>query len=267
MFIFGLFKQTIQFLQQIYVKKCHDHPVYVGTRKAPVWPDWTKFPGDIQKNVSDNFWWLYLAKNVFGCLGNFSLLQTAKSWTTNLAIWSRWKRPISVIAKWWLQSVEILKRRKLLLLWAESISIINNYTNTSTVGSGCGSVGKQSLLIPEVCGSNPVISKNLYWTFSFQLYWKDKKKRKKRLGIAHFYNTATVKAPWFRIKLIVEINFDCCWNEKKVENKKEAGIVPIKKQLHKLWAVVVAQLAEQWSVAQIRSSTILLTIKCTKTVL
>ena len=100
-----------------------------------------------------------------------------------------------------------------------------------------------------------------------QLYWKDKKKRKKRLGIAHFYNTATVKAPWFRIKLIVEINFDCCWNEKKVENKKEAGIVPIKKQLHKLWAVVVAQLAEQWSVAQIRSSTILLTIKCTKTVL
>ena len=205
------------------MKKCHDHPVYVGTRKAPAWPDWTKFPGDIQKNVSDNFWWLYLAKNVFGCLGNFSLLQTAKSWTTNLAIWSRWKRPISGIAKWWLQSVEILKRRKLLLLWAESISIINNYTNTSTVGSGCGSVGKQSLLIPEVCGSNPVISKNLYWTFSFQLYWKDK--------------------------------------------KKEAGIVPIKKQLHKLWAVVVAQLAEQWSVAQIRSSTILLTIKCTKTVL
>ena len=28
-FIFGLFKQTLlQFLQQIYVKKCHVHPVY-----------------------------------------------------------------------------------------------------------------------------------------------------------------------------------------------------------------------------------------------
>ena len=28
LFIFGLFKQTIQFLQQINVKKCHVHPVY-----------------------------------------------------------------------------------------------------------------------------------------------------------------------------------------------------------------------------------------------
>ena len=27
-FISGLFKQTIQFLQQINVKKCHVHPVY-----------------------------------------------------------------------------------------------------------------------------------------------------------------------------------------------------------------------------------------------
>ena len=27
-FIFSLFKQTIQFLQQINVKKCHVHPVY-----------------------------------------------------------------------------------------------------------------------------------------------------------------------------------------------------------------------------------------------
>ena len=25
---FRLFKQTLQFLQQIYVKKCFDHPVY-----------------------------------------------------------------------------------------------------------------------------------------------------------------------------------------------------------------------------------------------
>ena len=30
---FRLFKQTLQFLQQIYVKKCYDHPVYgVGIR-------------------------------------------------------------------------------------------------------------------------------------------------------------------------------------------------------------------------------------------
>ena len=28
LFILGLFKQTIQFLQQINVKKCHHHPVY-----------------------------------------------------------------------------------------------------------------------------------------------------------------------------------------------------------------------------------------------
>ena len=29
--IFGLFKQTIQFLQQIIVKKCHDHPAWIRT--------------------------------------------------------------------------------------------------------------------------------------------------------------------------------------------------------------------------------------------
>ena len=33
LFIFGLFKQTVQILQQINVKKCHDHPVY----SAGIW--------------------------------------------------------------------------------------------------------------------------------------------------------------------------------------------------------------------------------------
>ena len=28
LFIFGLFKKTLQFLQQINVKNCHDHPEY-----------------------------------------------------------------------------------------------------------------------------------------------------------------------------------------------------------------------------------------------
>ena len=37
-FIFGLFKQTIQFLQQIKVKKCHVHPVYrAGIRTHDLW--------------------------------------------------------------------------------------------------------------------------------------------------------------------------------------------------------------------------------------
>ena len=34
---------------------------------------------------------------------------------------------------------------------------------------------ERSLPIPEVCSSNPVIGKNLYWTFYCQLYWKYKK--------------------------------------------------------------------------------------------
>ena len=37
-FIFGLFKQTIQFLQQINVKKCHVHPVSgTGIRTHDLW--------------------------------------------------------------------------------------------------------------------------------------------------------------------------------------------------------------------------------------
>ena len=34
------------------------------------------------------------------------------------------------------------------------------------------------LPIPEVRSSNPVIGKNLYWTFYSQLYWKDENKEK-----------------------------------------------------------------------------------------
>ena len=37
---------------------------------------------------------------------------------------------------------------------------------------------EQSLPIPEVCGSNPIIGKNLYWTFYCQLYWKYENKEK-----------------------------------------------------------------------------------------
>ena len=43
------------------------------------------------------------------------------------------------------------------------------------------------LLILEVRSSNPVIGKNLYWTFVYyQLYWKDEK-NKKRPGMVHFF--------------------------------------------------------------------------------
>ena len=37
---------------------------------------------------------------------------------------------------------------------------------------------ERSLPFPEVCSSNPVISKNLYWTFFCQLYWKDEKRKR-----------------------------------------------------------------------------------------
>ena len=38
LFIFGLFKQTIQFLQQINVKKCHVHPVSgAGIQTHDLW--------------------------------------------------------------------------------------------------------------------------------------------------------------------------------------------------------------------------------------
>ena len=43
---------------------------------------------------------------------------------------------------------------------------------------------ERSLLIPEVCGSNPVISKKLYWKFTVNCNEKTKIK-KKRPGMAH----------------------------------------------------------------------------------
>ena len=48
---------------------------------------------------------------------------------------------------------------------------------------------ERSLPIPEVCGSNPVIGKNLfiYWTFVYcQLCIEKTKIKKKRQGMAHF---------------------------------------------------------------------------------
>ena len=42
---FRLFKQTLQFLQQTYVKKCHDHPVFgAGIRTYDLWNTSTR-PG------------------------------------------------------------------------------------------------------------------------------------------------------------------------------------------------------------------------------
>ena len=60
-----------------------------------------------------------------------------------------------------------------------------------TSGSGCvAQLVEQSLPIPEVCGSNPVIGNNLFtldicllWT----VYWKDKNKEKETEN-AHFLN-------------------------------------------------------------------------------
>ena len=36
--IFVFFKQTLQFLKQIYVKKCYDHPVYLEIEVIPIGP-------------------------------------------------------------------------------------------------------------------------------------------------------------------------------------------------------------------------------------
>ena len=46
---------------------------------------------------------------------------------------------------------------------------------------------EQSLPIPEVGGSNPVIGKKLYWTFTVNCIDNTKIKRK-RTGIAHLKN-------------------------------------------------------------------------------
>ena len=47
---------------------------------------------------------------------------------------------------------------------------------------------RRSLPIPEVRGSNPVISEILFGTYiDFQMYSKDDNKRKKKPGMAHFW--------------------------------------------------------------------------------
>ena len=49
---------------------------------------------------------------------------------------------------------------------------------------------ERSLLIPDLCGSNPVIGKNLfiYGTFVYcQLCIEKTKRKKKRPGMAHFF--------------------------------------------------------------------------------
>ena len=73
---------------------------------------------------------------------------------------------------------------------------------------------EQSLPIPEVCGSNPVISKNLYlyWTFLFTVNWvlKRRKIKKKRPGVAHLkkhvsiiWCFATVRFLFMKPKLMI----------------------------------------------------------------
>ena len=44
----------------------------------------------------------------------------------------------------------------------------------------------RSLPIPEVRGSNLVIGKKLYWTFYYQLYWKDENKEKEARNVPLF---------------------------------------------------------------------------------
>ena len=54
------------------------------------------------------------------------------------------------------------------------------YYKSLNMGSGCSALVEQSLLTPEVRGSNPVIGKLLYRSFVYyQLYCKDENKHKK----------------------------------------------------------------------------------------
>ena len=73
-----------------------------------------------------------------------------------------------------------------------------------------GQLVERSLRVPEVCGSNPVIGKNLYWTFkSCQLYWKDQNKEKKS-GNGPFKKTNPRTFVVATIYIRVEIsNFYC----------------------------------------------------------
>ena len=59
---------------------------------------------------------------------------------------------------------------------------------TVTVEVVVAQLVERSLPIPEVRGSNPVIGKNLYRTFTVNCIEKTKIK-KKRPGMAHFFNS------------------------------------------------------------------------------
>ena len=56
-------------------------------------------------------------------------------------------------------------------------------------GSGCvAQLVEQSLPIPKVRRSNPIIGKNFYWTFVYcQLCIEKTKIKKKRPEMAHFF--------------------------------------------------------------------------------
>ena len=88
-----------------------------------------------------------------------------------------------------------------------------------------------SLPIPEVRGSNPVIGKNLYWTFYCQLYWKDENKEKEA-GKGPFFKAKTLHQSftaisqhnlrWVRkfyiegfIPMFLGVNFSVTWLCKK----------------------------------------------------
>ena len=60
------------------------------------------------------------------------------------------------------------------------------------------------LTTPEVRSSNPVIDKNVYWTFTVN--WIEKMKmKKKRPGLAHFF----LKKTWFQKRSRPQLRFAC----------------------------------------------------------
>ena len=62
--------------------------------------------------------------------------------------------------------------------------------NTEAMAVVVAQLVEHSLPIPEVFGSNPVIGKHLYWTFTVNCNEKVKIK-KKRLGMAHLFEKNT----------------------------------------------------------------------------
>ena len=56
--------------------------------------------------------------------------------------------------------------------------ILSKFLRVRSLGSGCGSVAG---VVPEVHGSNPVIGKNLYWTFAVSCIEKTKIEKRGRV--------------------------------------------------------------------------------------